>query len=117
MDFSGKKGYDWGEVRHLRSLYRKIDRFCMNHPRFGIPRLMIYIVVGNVLVWLAMQMDTTRTLASLLVFDPAAFCHGQIWRLVTYPLVPSTSGLLWLAIALYFYYFIGTSLESAWGCP
>lgn len=99
----------------MKSLNQKIDRFCMAHPRFGIPRLMLYIVIGNVLVWLAMQMDTTRTLAGLLIFDPAMVCRGQIWRIVTYPLVPTTSGLLWMVIALYFYYFIGSSLEQAWG--
>lgn len=76
---------------------------------------MIFIVIGNLLVWLFGQMDTTNTLYSLLYFDPAMFCRGQIWRLVTFALVPTTSGLLWLAISLYFYYFIGTALENAWG--
>lgn len=115
MDFGGKKGYDWREVIDLRSLNQKIDRFCWNHPRFGIPRLMLFIVGGNVLVYLVSMMDTTGTFAGLLSFDPALFCRGQIWRLVTFVFVPNTSGLLWLAISLYFYYFIGSSLENAWG--
>lgn len=99
----------------MRSLNRKIDRFCQTHPRFGIPRLMIFIVIGNLLVWLFSRMDTTSTLYSLLYFDPAMFCRGQVWRLLTFALIPSSSGILWLAISLYFYYFIGTSLENAWG--
>ncbi len=76
---------------------------------------MLYIVAGNILVWLFGQMDTTDTLYSLLYFDPAMFLRGQVWRLATFVLVPTSSGVLWLAIALYFYYFIGTSLEQAWG--
>ena len=99
----------------MKSLNNRIDRFCLTHPRFGIPRLMLYIVVGNVLVWLVGMMDTTNMLYSLLYFDAAMFLRGQIWRIVTFALVPTTSGLLWLAISLYFYYFIGSSLENAWG--
>lgn len=115
VDFKGKKGYDWREVIVLRWLDQKVERFCWNHPRFGIPRLMLFIVGGNLLVWLAAMMDTTGTLVGLLSFDPAAFCHGQIWRLVTFVFVPNSSGMLWLAISLYFYYFIGSTLEQAWG--
>ena len=99
----------------MKSLNKKIDRFCLTHPRFGIPRLMMYIVIGNILVWIVGMMDTTGTLYSLLCFDAAMFCRGQLWRIVTFALVPTTSGLLWLAISLYFYYFIGSSLENAWG--
>ena len=92
-----------------------IDKFCWTHPRFGVPRLMLYIVIGNVLVWLFGMMDTTRTLYELLYFDPAMFCKGQVWRLVTFMLVPEADNPLVLLIALYFYYFIGTSLEREWG--
>ena len=99
----------------MKSLNRKIERFCLTHPRFGIQRLMLYIVIGNILVWLVGLMDTTGTFYSMLYFDPALFCRGQIWRLVTFALVPTASGLLWMVVALYFYYFIGTSLENAWG--
>jgi membrane associated rhomboid family serine protease len=99
----------------LKSLNKKIDSFCWKHPRFGIPRLMMYIVIGNILVWLFGQMDTTGTMYSLLYFDPALFCRGQVWRLLTFALVPETSGILWLAISLYFYYFIGSSIEREWG--
>lgn len=92
-----------------------IEKFCWEHPRFGIPRLMLYIVIGNVLVWLFGMMDQTETLYSLLYFDPAMFCKGQVWRIVTFMLVPEASNPLVLLIAMYFYYFIGTSLEREWG--
>lgn len=93
----------------------QIDRFCWKHPNFGIQRLMLYIIIGNAIVYLVGMMDTTKTLYSLLCFSPAAFCHGQVWRLVTFALVPDASGPLFLIIELYFYYFIGTSLEREWG--
>ena len=76
---------------------------------------MLYIVIGNVLVWLFGMMDQSGTLYSLLYFDPAMFCRGQVWRLVTFMLVPEAQNPLMLLIAMYFYYFIGTSLEREWG--
>ena len=76
---------------------------------------MLYIVIANAIVWLFGMMDTTNTLYSLLYFDPALVMKGQIWRLVTFMLVPETTRPLILLISLYFYYFIGTSLESEWG--
>ena len=36
----------------MRKLMNKIDRFCYTHPRFGIPNLMLIIVIGNAAVWL-----------------------------------------------------------------
>lgn len=99
----------------MKTLNRKIESFCFRHPRFGIPRLMLYIIIGNVLVYLVSFMDTTGTLYSLLRFDPARFLHGEIWRIVTFAIVPEMTGILWLAISLYFYYFIGSALEQEWG--
>ena len=94
---------------------RTIDRFCYQHPRFGIPNLMIFIVIGNVVVWLFTKMDTTHTLAGLLYFSPYHIIHElQLWRLITFVLVPDTDGI-WLLISLYFYYFIGNTLEQQWG--
>lgn len=102
----------------MKFLNRKIEKFCWEHPNFGVPRLMLYIVIGNVLVWLFGLMDQTGTLYSMLYFDPALFCRGQVWRIVTFIIVPEVMGfqrVLVLAISLYFYYFIGTSLEHEWG--
>ncbi len=76
---------------------------------------MMYIVIGNIIVWLFAMMDTTGTLYSLMYFDPYLFCHGQVWRIITFALVPMNNGIIWLIITLYFYYFIGNTLEQAWG--
>ena len=41
--------------------------------------------------------------------------HFQIWRLVTWLIVPPDSFDFWTLLMLYFYYSIGTSLERTWG--
>ena len=99
----------------MRKLDSAVERFCWKHPRFGIPRLMTFVVIGKLVVWLFLMMDRSGELVSWLVLDPAMVCRGQVWRLVTFALIPEQGQILWLAIALYFYYFIGNSLEQAWG--
>ena len=98
----------------MKKLVNAVDRFCYRHPRFGIPNLMIYIVIGNVAVWLFSLMDTSGTLLSVLMFSPYHILRGEVWRLVTFALMPHTSGFLAL-IAFYFYYFIGSNIERQWG--
>ena len=93
---------------------RKVDLFCYKHPRFGINNLMLYIVIGNVIVWLFSMMDRTGTLVNLLCFSPAHILRGQVWRLLTFTLIPNSSGFLAL-IFFYFYYFIGNTLEQKMG--
>lgn len=51
----------------------------------------------------------------LLTLNPYKILHGQIWRLVTWILVPPSSFDLFTLIMLMFYYSIGTSLERTWG--
>ncbi len=99
----------------MKKLLDKIDRFCYTHPGFGIPKLMLLIVAGNIAVYLFTAMDTTGALRSMLQFSPEMiFKHGQVWRLLTFVFIPESSGLA-LLLWLYFYYFIGNELENHWG--
>ncbi|MDE7248087.1 MAG: hypothetical protein K2N43_09400, partial [Lachnospiraceae bacterium] len=55
-------------------------------------------------------------LLSYLTLNPYAILHGQVWRLVTWILIPPSSGGLFLTLLmLYFYCSLGTSLERTWG--
>ena len=99
----------------MKFLSQWVDRFCAKHRRFGIPNLMLYIVIGNAIVYL-MDQFSRGTFSWLLYFDRSAILHGQIWRLITFIFVPESSGnLLFFALFLYFSYFIGSSLEREWG--
>ncbi len=51
-----------------------------------------------------------------LTLNPYAIVHGQIWRLISWIIVPpSQSNFFFVLITLYFYYSIGSSLERTWG--
>ena len=101
-------------MKFLDRFNRGVSRFLYNHPKFGIPRLMLYLIIGNGLVYLFSLMDRTGMLAWYLCLAPAQLLKGEVWRLVTFVFVPQTSGI-WLIIELYFYYMIGSTLERAWG--
>ena len=94
---------------------KRVDLFCYKHPRFGINNLMMIICIANIAVWLFSAMDTTGLLVNLLTFSPYHILRGQIWRLVTFVFVPMYSSPFSLLISLYFYYFIGSTLERQWG--
>ena len=91
-----------------------IDRFCRKHPDFGIPNLMKYVCIANVIFWLLGVVNPV--LLSYLRFDPYLVLHGQVWRIVTFALYPPSTGML-AFIAFYFYYWIGSTLEQYWGTP
>ena len=98
----------------MKKLNDAIDRFCALHPRLGIPNLMRYIVAANAIIYVLSLFDGSGLLLRTLAMDPSAVLHGQIWRLVTYVLIP-TSGSFWLIISLFFYYWLGETLERLWG--
>lgn len=120
----GKVGYNnfiavyiqvtFGRVFALKKLSNAVDRFCYSHPRFGIPNLMKYIVIGNAVVYL-LAMFSSWGAVSFLSFNLSGLLRGEVWRLLTFLFVPLNTNLFFLAISLYFYYFIGSVLEREWG--
>ncbi|MCI6386121.1 MAG: rhomboid family intramembrane serine protease [Firmicutes bacterium] len=101
----------------MKKLYDGVQRFCAAHPRFGIPNLMRIIVIGNVAVYVLMLLTQANdaNALSFLTFNLNALLHGEVWRLVTFVFVPAYSSPFALLISLYFYYWIGSTLERQWG--
>ena len=91
---------------------QKIERFCYRHPNFGIPNLMRYLTIANVVFWVMNMIN--RPFLSYMLFNPALIQRGQVWRLVSFLFVPPSTGVLALLV-FYFYYWIGTTLEKQWG--
>ena len=105
----------------MKAISRWLDRFCYNHPNFGIPDLMKYIALGNVAVFVIDQLfHYYGTL--FLMFNPILIGQGQVWRLVTFLFVPVATGggsmftrTLFFGLSTFFYYWIGSALERQWG--
>ena len=100
----------------MNKLNSAIERFCIRHPNFGIPNLMLYIVISNVAIFLLSQFSSQGAqLLHALAFTLSGVLHGQIWRLVTFVLIPQAFSPLSLLLSCYFYYWIGSTLERHLG--
>lgn len=99
----------------MKKLYEAVDRFCARHPRFGIPNLMRYIVAGTAAIFVLRMFLTDVGALNFLSYNLKALLRGEVWRLVTFILVPNTGSALTLLIELYLYYWIGSTLEREWG--
>ena len=102
-------------MKLLQDFEKRVDRFLWKHPNFGIHNLMLFVIIGNAVIYLFSLMDRTGTLAYYLVFSADRVLKGEIWRLITFIFVPRTSSILGMLLMLYFEYFIGRLLEQAWG--
>lgn len=85
--------------------------------RFTISDLMKYIVIGQGIVYILMYVwpSLGNMLYSYLPLTRMTLMQGQIWRLITFVFVPPSASPLFALFALYFYYMIGSGLESRWG--
>ncbi|MBR6951526.1 MAG: hypothetical protein IKH56_07325 [Oscillospiraceae bacterium] len=100
----------------MNRLRKQVEKFCYRHPRFGIPKLMLWLSIATAAVYIISLMDRSGTFLSLLLFDPSRIFRGEVWRLFSWVVIALPSGgAIWLFISLYFYYFIGSTLESIWG--
>ena len=90
----------------LNKLERKIGRY-------AIPNLIVYLI-GAYCIGFAVSVVNPNVL-TYLTLSPYHILHGQVWRLVTWILMPTDSNILFLLIMAMFYYQLGTALERTWG--
>ena len=101
----------------MKKLRNRFERFCFQNRKWGIPNLMLYIVLGNAVVYLLSMFNNSSTLLYALCFDRTAILHGQIWRLFTFVFtsVFNYSNPLFVIIGLFCYYSLGRAIENSWG--
>ncbi len=91
----------------MSNLERRFGKYAIRNLSL---KLIILYAIGYVIAF------TQSSLLYLLSLDPYAILHGQVWRIVSWLLIPpASSNLFFVAIMMFFYYSIGTSLENVWG--
>ena len=92
-----------------------LDRLNRRFGRYGVPNLMNLVIIGQVVVWI-ITMFINRNIFSLLTLSRSGLMHLQLWRLVSFIFVPTLqTNLIYFALEMYFYWWVGTALERAWG--
>ena len=94
--------------KFLSNMERKFGRYAINN-------LTLYIIVLYVIGYVIKLMPNGAVIQYYLTLNPHLILHGQIWRLVSWVLIPPTGLSIWLLITLYLYYFIGTTMERTVG--
>ena len=92
-----------------------IDKLERKFGKFGIKNLMLYIVTANAAIFLLNIVDPEQTLYFKLALDPVMVMKGEVWRLITFILIPPDSSPFWIVLVLYFSFLIGSALEHEWG--
>ncbi len=91
-----------------------LDRLQRKFGKFAIPNLMLYIVFANAAVFILELLDPTP-LSYLLMLIPDRVFAGEVWRVITFIMIPPTDSVIFIIFVLYFYYLIGNTLEQTWG--
>ena len=84
-----------------------------SRKNFGIPNLTALLIAGyaiGYILWIVNQ-----PILNYLTLDPYQIFQGQVWRLVTWIVIPPRRFGFLTLLMLYFYYRIGTLLENIWG--
>ena len=93
-------------MNFLNKLERKYGRYAIQN----LPMIMVVLYVAGYVI----DLFFPSTL-SLFQLEPYDILHGQIWRLVTWVIIPPSSLDIFTIIMLYFYFSLGRTLEQTWG--
>ena len=90
-----------------------LDKLERKLGRFAIPNLTVYLLVGYVIGFGIVNL--MRDMVGYLTLEPALILRGQVWRLISWVLIPPTDNLISLVFLVLLYYSLGTALERTWG--
>lgn len=100
----GKEHYPMNQHNGLR---RKLEKY-------AIPNLTLYLIICYGIGYLMQYLVPAGY--QYLMLDPFLVLKGQVWRLVTWILIPpDSSNIFFVLITLYLYYSLGGLLERIWG--
>ena len=90
-----------------------LDRLEGEFGDYSIPNLTNYLIAGQVIGFFLFT--THPSSLDMLTLRGDLILSGQLWRIFTFLFYPISTSLLWAALVWYFYYLLGSALESQWG--
>lgn len=81
--------------------------------KFAIPNLTVILIICFVLGYMIQifQPDAIYVIN----LNPEKIIQGQVWRLITWVIMPPGQANILMIITLMFYFHVGRTLENAWG--
>ena len=93
-------------MNYLNKLERKFGRY-------AIPNLSKWLIIGYAIGYMCYYTEvfTSMPILEFLMLDPAKVLRGQVWRLLTWVVMPpSFSNLFFYVIMMMLYYQLGNDL-------
>ena len=90
-----------------------LDKLERKIGRFAIPNLTVYLLAGYVIGFIVMYL--MPSLLGWLTLEPAYIVRGQVWRIISWVLIPPTTKPVSLLFLVLLYYSLGTALERTSG--
>ena len=93
-----------------------MSEFEKKFGKYAIKNLTLILIICYIIGYILRFAPVLSGILNYLTLNPYAILHGQVWRLITWIIIPpSESNLFFVLIMLYFYYSIGTTMERVWG--
>lgn len=95
-----------------------LDKLERRLGRFAIPNLTLWLVIGQVFVFLSALLRLLDL--TYFVLLPALALNGEWWRVLTFVFMPPALptqlvGYVFIAFTWYIFYLMGSALEGFWG--
>ena len=90
-----------------------MSKFEKKFGKYAVRNLSLVLIACYVIGYVIQMI--APGIMQFLTLNPHAILQGQVWRLVTWVLIPPSSLDLFTIIMLMFYYSVGSSLERVWG--
>lgn len=92
-----------------------MDKLERKFGRYAIKNLSLILIICYGIGYMIDIFDKGDVIFSLICLNPYLILKGQIWRIVTWVIIPPGRFDLWTIIMLMFYYSLGNTLENIWG--
>lgn len=93
-------------MNFLNKMERKYGRYAIHN----LPAIMIALYAAGYLIYFMVP-----DMLYYLTLHPGLIMRGQVWRVISWVLVPPSRPDLFTIIMLYFYFSVGKMLERTWG--
>ncbi len=90
--------------------FTKLER---KYGKFSIPNLTLILIGGFILGYL-IEIFAPEAL-SIISLDPVKVMKGQVYRLITWVVIPPDGVSIFVIITIMFYFYVGRTLENMWG--
>ena len=90
-----------------------LDKMERRFGRYAIRNLTMYLLAGYAIGYLLSF--TMPQLLNYFTLEPALILKGQVWRLLSWVIIPPNDNIIFVIFMMLLYYSLGNTLESYWG--